>query len=132
MNIGPIPVPTALEKYVPYLKFAAALAGVVATAVVTLVAAPPAWAYIVITVVTALGVYTVPNSGVQAVLSDGLAALTGAEDAVKDAKAGNVVKAEADVHGVLADAQAAEAGGEGIVRDIDPTLLPLPPTPPAV
>lgn len=118
MNIGPIPVPAALEPYVPYLKFAAAVAGVVATAVTILVASPPAWAFIVITVVTALGVYTVPNSGVKAVLSDGMAALTAAEDAVKDAKAGNLAKTEQDAANAVADAKAAAKGVQGITQQL--------------
>src|ERR1700743_486826 len=104
-TIGPITVPPALEPVVPYLKFAAAVAGVVATAIVTLVAAPPAWALIVITVFTALGVYSGPNSAVKAVLSDGMGALTSAEDVVSDAKAGNLSQAEQDAADALKDAQ---------------------------
>lgn len=117
-TIGPITVPPALEPVVPYLKFAAAVAGVVATAIVTLVAGPPAWAYLVITVVTALGVYTVPNSSVQAVLSDGLAAVTGAEDAVSAAKAGNLSQAEQDAASALKAAQATAHDATVVVNEI--------------
>lgn len=113
MNIGPVTVPPALEGAVPYLKFAAAVAGVVATAVVILVASPPAWAFMVITIVTALGVLTVPNSGVKAVVTDGEEALTAAEAAVRDAKAGNVAKAEQDAASAVTDAQkGVQAAGE--------------------
>lgn len=117
-NIGPITVPQALEPVVPYLKFAAAVAGVVATAVTILVASPPAWAFIVITVVTALGVYTVPNSSVKAVLSDGMSAFTAAEDAVAAAKAGNLAQTEQDAGNAVADSKAAVQGVQDITQQL--------------
>ena len=116
MNIGPIPVPPALEPYVPYLKFIAAVAGVVATAVITLVAVPPAWAYIVVVVTTALGVYTVPNSAVEPVLSDGMAAFTAAEDAVESAKAGNLAQARQDALNAVADSRKAVTDVQGLAQ----------------
>ena len=118
MNIGPVPVPPALEPVVPYLKFAAAIAGVVATAIVTLVAAPPAWAFLVITVVTALGVYTVPNSAVKAVLSDGMGAYTSAEDVVADAKARDLTKAQADAANAVREAQQAAQDARVVGKDL--------------
>lgn len=118
MNIGPVPVPQALEPFVPYLKFAVAVAGVIATAVTILVASPPAWAFVVITVVTALGVYRVPNSAVQAVLSDGMGALTAAEDALKDAKAGNLAKAQQDAANAIGDAKTAVQDAQVVVKDV--------------
>lgn len=117
-TIGPITVPPALEPVVPYLKFAAAVAGVVATAVTILVASPPAWAFIVITLVTALGVYRVPNSSVKAVLSDGMAAVTSAEDAVSDAKAGNLSQAEQDAADALKAVQATAHDATVVVNEI--------------
>src|ERR1700744_5444965 len=117
-TIGPITVPPALEPVVPYLKFAAAVAGVVATAIVTLVAAPPAWAFIVIAVVTSLGVYTIPNSSVKAVLSDGMGALTSAEDAETAAKAGNLSQAEMDAANALKDAQQGAQDVATVVNEI--------------
>ena len=94
MKVGPFPVPAALEPLVPYLKFVVAVAGLAATAITILVATPPAWVFLVIAGATALGVRQVPNSGVQAVLSDGMAAFTAAEDAVDAAKAHNLSQAE--------------------------------------
>lgn len=118
MNIGPIPVPAALEPLVPYLKFVVAVAGVVATAITILVAAPPAWVFLVIAGATALGVRQVPNSGVQAVLSDGLGAFTAAEDAVAAAKAHNLAQVEADVSTAVSDAKQAVQGAEAIVQEL--------------
>lgn len=118
MNIGPVRLPAALGPVLPYLKFAAALAGVAATAITILVAAPPAWVFVVIAVVTALGVVTVPNSSVQAVIDDGRGALQGAEDAVKDAKAGNLPQAESDVSTAVTDAKGAVQGVEVIEKEL--------------
>lgn len=57
-KLGPVTVP---DKVAPYLKFAVALAGAVATAIIATVAGPPAWVYIVLAVATALGVKQTPN-----------------------------------------------------------------------
>jgi hypothetical protein len=105
MKIFPVIVPPALAPYVPYLKFIAAAAGVVATAITILMTSPPSWAYLVIAVVTSLGVYSIPNISVKAVLSDGEAAVNAAEKAVKDARGGNVVQAEQDVSSAVKDVQ---------------------------
>jgi hypothetical protein len=118
MNIGPIRLPAVLNPVLPYLKFVAAVAGVTATAITVLVAAPPAWVFVVIAVVTALGVVTVPNSSVTAVLSDGLGAFQSAEDAVKDAKAGNLSQAESDVNTAVSDAKSAVQGVEDIAQEL--------------
>jgi hypothetical protein len=118
MNIGPIPVPAALEPVVPYLKFVVAVAGVAATAVTILVAAPPAWVFLVIGVATALGVYTVPNSAVQAVLSDGLGAFQNAEDAVQAAKDRNFATAESDAAAAVTDAKSAVQDVQAITKEL--------------
>lgn len=62
-SIGPVPVPDKLVPVLPYVKAVIAVLGVVATAIAAAVPATavPAWIYIIISVTTMLGVYTVPN-----------------------------------------------------------------------
>ena len=117
-NIGPIPVPASLERYLPYAKFAVSVAALVATVLSIVLASPPGWVFLIIAGATAVGVYVVPNSNVKAVLLDGVTAVRSGEAAVAAAKAGNVAGAEADVTQAFQAAQKGVADAEGVVKDI--------------
>lgn len=141
-NLGPVTVPPPLDKLLPYLKFAVAVAGVVAAAVVTL-AHPPAWAFVVIAVVSALGVYKVPNDTVKAIMVDGQTALDASERAVEAAKTGNFPAVQLNATEALRAAEDGAVRVEAVVKEIEhpapapapapaaaEPLLPVPPPPP--
>lgn len=86
-------VPAPLVRLMPYAKFAVAVAGLAATAVIALVAAPPAWVYLVISAATALGVRQVPNKDISVVFQDGLTAVRAGEAAVSDVRRGDLTGA---------------------------------------
>jgi hypothetical protein len=96
-NIGPFAVPAPLEKYLPYAKGVVAVAGVVATILLFALATPPGWVSIIVTAVTALGVFTVPNSNIKALLVDGQVVVSDAEAAAAAVRQGNAVDARSDV-----------------------------------
>ena len=120
-NLGPIPVPDALAPVLPYVKFAVGLAGVVATVVVAVVAGPPAWVYVVISVATALGVLGAPNqqlaSDVISTLKNVVATVQGGSIILRDVQTGDVKAIPADVNVVATDVTADVTSGETVVTD---------------
>ncbi len=130
-NLGPIPVPDKLVPLLPYVKAVVAALGVIATVLtVVLGAGTPAFVYVVISAATLLGVYTVPNGQVKAILQDGLEAVDDAELAYNATKTGDVTDAAADLHKAELAANGALGGVEVILKGVDPALAPLPPLPP--
>jgi hypothetical protein len=117
-NIGPIPVPAALAPFLPYAKFAIAAAGVVAAAVIAAVAVPPAWAFIVVAAVSALGVFTIPNDNIKAVLVDGHRAVDSGEAALAAARAGNLPLASSDVTQAFQAVEDGVKNAEAVVTDV--------------
>jgi hypothetical protein len=130
-NLGPIPVPEKLAPLLPYAKVVIAALGVIATVLlVVLGAGAPAYLYVVVSAVAALGVYAVPNAQVKAVLQDGLTAVSDVEGAYSAAKTGDVPVVEADLKKAELSANGALGGAEAIIKGIDPVLVPTPPLPP--
>lgn len=111
-------IPAPLVKLMPYAKFIAAVAGLVATVIVTVVASPPAWAFMIIAGVTALGVRQVPNKNVAVVLQDGLTAVRAGEAAVSDAKAGNLPAVSNDVTTALSALKDGETQAVDILKEL--------------
>jgi len=117
-NLGPIPVPAPFDKLLPQAKFVIAVAGVVAGVLVAVLAAPPAWAFLIIAVATALGVRQVPNTEIDAVLQDGLTAYRAAEAAVSDAKAKNLPAVGNDLTTALRAVQDGVQHVEGDIKGL--------------
>lgn len=115
---GPVPVPAFLEPVLPYAKFAASLTALVATVVIAVVASPPAWAFMIVGAVSALGVFVVPNTQVQAVLQDGLTAKRAGEAAVSDVKDRNFPKAGSDITTAFRAVQDGVKGAEDIAKEL--------------
>jgi len=116
---GNMVLPASLEKLLlPYAKFIVALAGLAAIVAVHFAAGPPGWANMVIAAAAALGVALVPNKQVDAVLSDGIAAVRAGEAAVSDAKAGRFPEAQNDVAAARRAVQDGIQTGEQIYREL--------------
>lgn len=132
-NLGPIPVPSALEPVLPYVKFVVGLLGVIATVVVATVAAPPAWIYIIISVATALGVFTAKNKTLaddalqlinegELVYHDGKAILT-------DVKTGNIKELQVAGNTIVTDVKQTAVDASAVAADLQVTLPVAPVTP---
>lgn len=118
-NLGPIPVPAPLDRLLPYAKSGVAVAGVVATVIIAVMATPPAWAFIVVAAVSALGVFTIPNDNIKAVLVDGGRAVDSAEAALAAAREGNLSAAGADVTQAFSAVEDGVKNAEAVVRDVE-------------
>lgn len=117
-NFGPVTVPPPLDKLLPYAKFLVAVAAVAATVVISTVAGPPAWAYVIVSAVSALGVFTVPNDTVRAVLVDGKRAVEAGDAALAAARDGNFSTAGSDVTIAMQAVGDGVKGVEEIVQDV--------------